>query len=58
MQKVGAGFASQNKMHWDTNNVEDGGDGFVKVAWENEDLFVLVTVYAVKVLAYFSQEQV
>lgn len=58
MQKVGAGFTAQNKMHWDTNNVEDGGDGYVKVAWENDDLFVLVTVYAAKVLAYFSPEQV
>lgn len=57
-QKVGAGFTAQNKMYWDTNNVEDGGDAYVKVAWENNTLFVLVTLYAVKLMAYFSQEQV
>ena len=58
MQKVGAGFTAQNRMHWDTNNIEDGGDAYIKVAWENDNIIVLVTLYAVKVLAYFSQTQV
>jgi len=57
-QKVGAGFTSNNKMLWDCNHVEDGGDTFVKVSWENDAIFVLVTLYAVKVMAYFSHEQV
>jgi hypothetical protein len=57
-QKVGGGFTSHNKMFWDCNHVEDGGDTFVKVAWENSKIYVLVTLYAVKVMAYFSQEQV
>ncbi|GBG31325.1 Dynein light chain Tctex-type 1 [Hondaea fermentalgiana] len=57
-QKVGAGFTAHNKMLWDCNHVEDGGDTFVKVSWENETIHVLVTLYAIKVMAYFSQEQV
>ena len=56
-QKVGAGFVSQNKMHWDTNTVDDGGDTFIKVAWENSFIHCLVTLYAVKVMASFSAEQ-
>jgi len=56
-QKVGAGFTAHNKMLWDCNHVEEGGDTFVKVVWENDAVHVLVTLYAVKVTAYFSQEQ-
>jgi hypothetical protein len=56
-QKVGAGFTAHNKMLWDCNHVDEGGDTFVKVSWENETIYVLVTLYAVKVMAYFSQEQ-
>lgn len=57
-QKVGAGFVSNNKMLWDCNHVEEGGDAYVKVSWENDSIFALVTLYAVKVMAYFSQDQV
>lgn len=58
IQKVGAGFMAQNKMHWDNNGVDEGGDAFVKVSWENPSLYVLVTLYAVKVMALYSNEQV
>jgi hypothetical protein len=57
IQKAGAGFMAQNKMLWDRNGVEEGGDGFVKVSWENDILYVIVTLYAVKVMAAYSNEQ-
>ena len=57
-QKVGAGFTSHNKCRWDLNHIEEGGDAFVKVSWESDAIHVLVTLYAVKVLALFSQEQI
>jgi hypothetical protein len=49
---------AQNKMLWDRNGVEEGGDGFVKVSYESDHQYVIVALYAVKVMAAYSNEQV